>query len=74
MSDRTAGQPRERGGGPEGPQLAAPPLCIPGPATFGLSEQANLDEGAMWPVAFALKELTAADEARIGALVEKALS
>jgi uncharacterized protein YdhG (YjbR/CyaY superfamily) len=43
-------------------------------ATFGFSDQANLDEGAMWPVAFALKELTAADEARIGALVKKAVS
>jgi hypothetical protein len=35
---------------------------------------ANLDEGAMWPVAFALKELTAAHEARISALVKKAVS
>ncbi len=43
-------------------------------ATFGFSDKANLDEGAMWPVAFALKELTAADEARIGALVKKAVS
>jgi uncharacterized protein YdhG (YjbR/CyaY superfamily) len=43
-------------------------------ATFGFSDQANLDEGAMWPTAFALKELTAADEARIGALVKKAVS
>jgi hypothetical protein len=42
-------------------------------ATFGFSDKANLDEGAMWPTAFALKELTAADEARIGALVKKAL-
>ena len=42
-------------------------------ATFGLSDKANLDEGAMWPVAFALKELTAAEEARIGALVKKAV-
>src|SRR5205823_4117286 len=41
-------------------------------ATFGFSDKANLDEGAMWPVAFALKELTAAEEARIGALVQKA--
>ena len=41
-------------------------------ATFGFSDKANLDEGAMWPTAFALKELTAADEARIGALVKKA--
>jgi len=43
-------------------------------ATFGFSDKANLDEGAMWPVAFALKELTAAEEARIGALVRKAVS
>jgi uncharacterized protein YdhG (YjbR/CyaY superfamily) len=43
-------------------------------ATFGFSDRANLDEGAMWPTAFALKELTAADEARIGALVKKAVS
>ena len=43
-------------------------------ATFGFSDQANLDEGAMWPTAFALKELTAADEARIGALVKRAVS
>jgi uncharacterized protein YdhG (YjbR/CyaY superfamily) len=41
-------------------------------ATFGFSDKANLDEGAMWPVAFALKELTAAEEARIAALVEQA--
>jgi uncharacterized protein YdhG (YjbR/CyaY superfamily) len=43
-------------------------------ATFGFSDQANLDDGAMWPTSFALKELTAADEARIGALVKKAVS
>ena len=43
-------------------------------ATFGFSDQANLDEGAMWPTAFALKELTAAEEARIRALVKKAVS
>ena len=43
-------------------------------ATFGFSDQANLDEGAMWPTAFALKKLTSADEARIGALVKNALS
>jgi uncharacterized protein YdhG (YjbR/CyaY superfamily) len=43
-------------------------------ATFGFSDKANLDEGHMWPTAFALKELTAADEARIAALVEKAVS
>jgi len=42
-------------------------------ATLGFSDEANLDEGAMWPIAFALKELTAADEARIGALVKKAI-
>jgi uncharacterized protein YdhG (YjbR/CyaY superfamily) len=41
-------------------------------ATFGFSGKANLDEGAMWPTAFALKELTAAEEARIAALVKKA--
>jgi uncharacterized protein YdhG (YjbR/CyaY superfamily) len=43
-------------------------------ATFGFSDEANLDEGAMWPTSFALTELTAADEARIGALVRKAMS
>jgi uncharacterized protein YdhG (YjbR/CyaY superfamily) len=43
-------------------------------ATFGFSDKANLDEGAMWPTAFALKKLTPADEARIGALVKKAVS
>ncbi len=43
-------------------------------ATFGFSDQANLDEGAMWPTSFALKQLTAAEEARIGALVKKAVS
>src|SRR5437762_632712 len=42
-------------------------------ATFGFSDKANLDDGNMWPVAFALKELTAADEARIAALVKKAV-
>ena len=42
-------------------------------AMFGFNDSANLDEGAMWPVAFALKELTAADEARIAALVKKAV-
>ena len=41
-------------------------------ATLGFNDPANLDEGTMWPVAFALKELTAADEKRIGALVKKA--
>ena len=43
-------------------------------ATFGFSDEANLDEGAMWPTAFALTELTAADEARIGALLKKAVT
>ena len=43
-------------------------------ATFGFSDEANLDEGAIWPTSFALKELTAAEEARIGALVKKAVS
>ena len=43
-------------------------------ATFGFSDEAKLDEGAMWPNAFALTKLTAADEARIGALVKKAVS
>ena len=44
-------------------------------ATLGFSDAANLDKGTLWPVAFALKELTAADEARIGALdVKKAVS
>ena len=41
-------------------------------ATLGFNDTANLDEGAMWPTAFALKELTAAEEARIAALVKKA--
>ena len=41
-------------------------------ATFGFSDTANLDEGALWPVAYALKELTANEEARISALVKKA--
>ncbi len=43
-------------------------------ATFGFSDEANLDEGAMWPTSFALKELTVAEEAKIGALVKKAVS
>jgi hypothetical protein len=43
-------------------------------ATLGFSDTANLDEGTMWPNAFALTKLTAADEARIGALVKKAVS
>ena len=41
-------------------------------ATFGFSDRANLDKGAMWPVAFALKELTANEEAKIASLVKKA--
>ena len=43
-------------------------------ATFGFSDAANLDEGSLWPVAFALKELTAAEEKRILALVKRAVS
>jgi uncharacterized protein YdhG (YjbR/CyaY superfamily) len=43
-------------------------------AAFGFNATANLDEGTMWPTSFALKELTAADEAKIGALVKKAVS
>ena len=43
-------------------------------ATFGFTDQANLDEGNMWPVAFALKKLTAAEEAKIAKLVKKAAS
>jgi uncharacterized protein YdhG (YjbR/CyaY superfamily) len=43
-------------------------------ATFGFSDKANLDDGSMWPNAFALKGLTAAEEARIAALVKKAVS
>ena len=43
-------------------------------ATFGFMHEAKLDEGAMWPTAFALTELTAAEEAKIGALVKKAVS
>jgi uncharacterized protein YdhG (YjbR/CyaY superfamily) len=43
-------------------------------ATLGFSDEANLDEGAMWPTSFALKELSGAEEARIGALVKKAVS
>ena len=43
-------------------------------ATFGFSDAANLDEAAMWPTSFALKELTAAEEAKIGALMKKAVS
>jgi uncharacterized protein YdhG (YjbR/CyaY superfamily) len=43
-------------------------------ATFGFNDSANLDEGGMWPTAFALKELTAAEEATIAALVKRAVS
>jgi uncharacterized protein YdhG (YjbR/CyaY superfamily) len=43
-------------------------------ATFGFSDTANLDDGAMWPTSFALKELTATEEARIVALVKRAVS
>jgi uncharacterized protein YdhG (YjbR/CyaY superfamily) len=43
-------------------------------ATLGFSDKANLDEGAMWPTSFALKELTGAEEAKIGALVKRAVS
>jgi uncharacterized protein YdhG (YjbR/CyaY superfamily) len=43
-------------------------------ATFGFNDTATLDDGAMWPTAFALKGLTAAEEAKIGALVKKAVS
>jgi uncharacterized protein YdhG (YjbR/CyaY superfamily) len=43
-------------------------------ASFGFSDEANLDDGSMWPTSFALKELTAAEEARIVALVKKAVS
>jgi uncharacterized protein YdhG (YjbR/CyaY superfamily) len=43
-------------------------------ATLGFSDKAMLDEGQMWPTAFALKDLTAADEARIGALVKRAVT
>jgi len=43
-------------------------------ATFSFSDKANLDEGAMWPTSFALKELTATEEAKISALVKKAVS
>jgi uncharacterized protein YdhG (YjbR/CyaY superfamily) len=43
-------------------------------ATFGFEEEAHLDDGTMWPTSYALKKLTAADEAKIGALVKKAAS
>jgi uncharacterized protein YdhG (YjbR/CyaY superfamily) len=42
-------------------------------ATFGFNDSANLDDGAMWPTSFALTKLTATEEARIGALVKKAV-
>jgi uncharacterized protein YdhG (YjbR/CyaY superfamily) len=43
-------------------------------ATFGFNDAANLDDGTMWPISFALKQLTSADEANISALVKKAVS
>jgi uncharacterized protein YdhG (YjbR/CyaY superfamily) len=43
-------------------------------ATFGFSDKANLDQGAMWPTAFALKEVTATEEKKIAALVKKAVT
>jgi uncharacterized protein YdhG (YjbR/CyaY superfamily) len=43
-------------------------------ATLGFNDKANLDNGAMWPTAFALKQLTAAEEAKIAALVKQAVS
>jgi uncharacterized protein YdhG (YjbR/CyaY superfamily) len=43
-------------------------------ATFGFSDEANLDKGAMWPTSFALKKLSAAEEKKIAALVKKAVS
>jgi uncharacterized protein YdhG (YjbR/CyaY superfamily) len=43
-------------------------------ATLGFSDEANLDEGAMWPTSFALKELTATEEAKISGLVKRAVS
>jgi len=43
-------------------------------ATLGFSDEANLDEGTMWPTYFALKKLTAADEKKVGALIKKAVS
>jgi len=43
-------------------------------ATLGFSDKANLDEGVMWPISYALKKLTAAEEARISALVKKAVT
>jgi uncharacterized protein YdhG (YjbR/CyaY superfamily) len=43
-------------------------------ATFGFNDSANLDQGAMWPTSFALTDLTAAEERKIGALVKKAVS
>jgi uncharacterized protein YdhG (YjbR/CyaY superfamily) len=43
-------------------------------ATFGFQHEAHLDDGAMWPVAFALKQLTAADELKIASLVKRAVS
>jgi uncharacterized protein YdhG (YjbR/CyaY superfamily) len=43
-------------------------------STLGFNDAANLDDGTMWPTSYALTELTAADEARVGALVKKAVS
>jgi hypothetical protein len=43
-------------------------------AMFGFNDSANLDDGSMWPIAFALKKLTATDEKKIGTLVKKAVS
>jgi len=51
-----------------------PPVTEGACSELGFSDAAHLDEGNMWPTAFALKELTAAEEARIGALVKKAVS
>jgi hypothetical protein len=56
---------------PEGLVLENLPSCS-SRDTAGFNDKAHLDDGAMWPVAYALKELTAADEARIAALVRKA--
>ena len=51
----------------------APSMGLAGYVTFGFNEWANLEEGGMWPIAFAVKELNAAEEARIVALVKKAV-
>ncbi len=52
----------------------APSMGLAGYVTFGFNEWANLEEGGMWPIAFAVKELNAVEEARIVALVKKAVS